>query len=137
MPGTWKADRSSWRTAPRPKGWKTRIVPEVKRRDDGRCTWIEGVRDGGSWTMRYDPRRCARPGVDVDHMGRADDHRIEMLRLLCEQHHDHRTALQANAARWSKRESRKRKPEPHPGLVTQRHGVGGDPRPARQAPGTA
>ena len=125
MAGTWKADRSSWRTTPRPKGWKARIVPAIKARDNGRCTWIEGVRDGGSWTMWADPRRCTKVGVDVDHVGRPDDHRMDMLRLLCEGHHDHRSALQANTARWGKRESRLRKPDVHPSVTTQRHRGGG------------
>jgi 5-methylcytosine-specific restriction enzyme A len=117
MGKTWKPDPSSWRTAPRPKGWKSVIVPAVKLRDGSRCTWIEGVPDGGTWRMWADPRRCPAFGVDVDHMGAPDDHRIENLRLLCEAHHDSRSGKQANAARWARHRALARRPEPkHPGL---------------------
>ena len=119
MAGTWKKDPTSWRTAPRPKGWKSAIIPAVKARDGGRCTWVEGIEGGGSWRMWADPRRCPKPGVDVDHMGEPDDHRLEMLRLLCEQHHDHKTAVDANKARWTKRPPRQRPAQRHPGLITQ------------------
>lgn len=115
--GTWKPDPTSWRTAPRPKGWKSHIVPAIKERDGHRCTWIEGVPDGGTWRQWADPRRCPDVGTDVDHMGAPDDHRQEMLRLLCGPHHRKRTAEQANTARWSKhRAQHTRKPQPHPGL---------------------
>lgn len=114
---TWKPDPTSWRTAPRPKGWKNRIVPAVKRRDNHRCTWIEGEPDGGSWRMWADPRRCPAVGVDVDHIGAPDDHRLDMLRLLCGPHHDHRSALQANAAKRAKAKLRRREAQRHPGLI--------------------
>lgn len=117
MARTWKKDPTSWRTAPRPAGWKNIIVPAIKHRDGGRCTWIEGADDGGNWRMWADLRRCPAAGTDVDHMGAPDDHRLEVLRLLCGPHHDHRTSLQANTARWSKhRAQRQRQPERHPGL---------------------
>jgi 5-methylcytosine-specific restriction enzyme A len=118
MAGTWKKDPTSWRTTPRPKGWKSHIVPAIKQRDGGRCTWIQGAPDGGTWHMWADPRRCIAVGTDVDHVGAADDHSHDNLRLLCGPHHDHRTALQANTARWSKRAPKKRPTQRHPGLIT-------------------
>src|SRR5688572_24612742 len=99
MTGSWKIDPTSWRTAPRPKGWNSKIRPYIKRRDNNRCTWIEGLPDGGSWTMWADPKRCPLPGTEVDHMGAADDHALEMLRLLCTGHHKHRSQEQAAQAR--------------------------------------
>lgn len=116
MGGTWKKDPTSWRTTPRPRGWNSRIRPYVIDRDGGRCTWVESLPDGGHWSMEDHPDRCTAPGVDVDHMGEPDDHRLEMLRLLCEMHHDKRSSAQAAAARRQSVVPRKR-PEPkHPGM---------------------
>lgn len=117
MAKTWKPDPTSWRTAPRPKGWKSQIIPEIKRRDGGRCTWIVGLENGGSWTMWADVRRCPNRGTDVDHMGEPHDHRIEMLRLLCEPHHDTDSSRRANAAKRLKAQQSRRTPPRHPGLI--------------------
>lgn len=117
MGRAWKEDPTSWRTTPRPKGWKWQIVPRIKERDGHRCTWIDGEPDGGSWRQWADPRRCPTRGVDVDHIGAADNHHHDNLRLLCEAHHDSRTGKQANAARWSRQRAQaKRQTQPHPGL---------------------
>lgn len=121
--GTWKPDLTSRRTSPRPRGWKT-LRGDVIKRDKGRCTWVQGEQNGGTWRQWADPRRCTNPGVDVDHIGNPEDHSLDNLRLLCEPHHDHRTALQANAAKKLNAHTRKRKPMPHPGMVTQRRGGG-------------
>ena len=115
MRGTWKPDPTSRRTTPRPRGWGA-LRKRILARDGGRCTWIEGLPDGGSWTMWSDVRRCTRAAVDVDHMGAPDDHTPELLRSLCEPHHDHRTAVQANAAKAAKRQASMRKSRAHPGL---------------------
>jgi hypothetical protein len=50
-------------------------------------------------------------------MGKPDDHRIEMLRLLCAPHHNKRSSAQANAAKRA-RQAQRRRPKPkHPGLI--------------------
>ncbi len=85
-----------------PPDWAKRRAA-VLRRDGNRCTWT--LRSG---------RRCTHPATDVDHIVAGDDHSLENLRSLCEQHHDRKTAGEGNAARH--RASRKRDPEPHPGL---------------------
>lgn len=123
MAKTWKIDPTSRRTSARPRGWK-RLRGDVIKRDKGRCTWVTTLKDGGTWRDWAHIDRCTNPGTDVDHMGAADDHRIEMLRLLCEPHHDHKTALQANAAKKLNGNTRMRKPMPHPGLVTHSEGGG-------------
>lgn len=115
MARTWKPDPTSRRTTPRPKGWG-KLRRAVLERDGGRCTWIEGLPDGGSWTMWADLRRCTRAARDVDHMGNADDHSIELLRALCGTHHDKRTSRQANEAKQAKKQASMRQTKAHPGL---------------------
>lgn len=117
MARTWKPDPTSWRTAPRPQGWKSRIVPAVKTRDGGRCTWVEELEGGGTWRDWAHPKRCTLVGTDVDHMGAPDDHRIEMLRLLCSPHHKRRSSQQANEAKKQRAQARKQPTQPHPGLI--------------------
>ncbi|MFE6282447.1 HNH endonuclease [Streptomyces sp. NPDC057877] len=104
MDGHWKEAASSWRTVPRPTGWK-RIRAGILERDGGVCTWID------------DGERCTEPGTDVDHIGDPDDHSPANLRLLCGYHHRRRTALQARAARGPL-PTRRRPTEAHPGLVS-------------------
>ena len=89
-----------WRTAPLPRDWK-RIRARVLRRDRGMCTWPG----------------CGEKATEVDHVNGPDDHRIDSLRSLCAPHHRQVTAQQANAARWSKWQPRKRPQEKHPGLA--------------------
>lgn len=60
-------------------------------------------------------KRCPDRGVDVDHMGHQDDHRLVMLKLKCEHHHDWKTARQGHAAWAAKKKKAKRPPEEHPG----------------------
>ena len=59
--------------------------------------------------------RCPDRGVDVDHIGDKDDHRLHMLRLKCEHHHDKKTAGQGHAAWAAKKAKAKRPDEEHPG----------------------
>lgn len=120
MAGTWKKDPTSWRTTPRPRGWKTTLVPKIKARDQGQCTWIESEPDGGHWTMKGHPDQCPNPGRDVDHIGPPDNHHIDNLRLLCAQHHKVRSAKQAVEAR-TPRPPRTRTPAPHPGRTIPHH----------------
>lgn len=116
MPKTWKPDPTSWRTAPRPKGWK-KIRAQVIERDGGRCTWVASIEGGGSWRNWAHIQRCTSVGTDVDHMGEPDDHRIDMLRLLCAPHHGKRSSEQANAAKNIRQAQRTRAKPRHPGLI--------------------
>lgn len=50
-------------------------------------------------------------------MGAPDDHRLDMLRLLCAHHHGKRTAQQANEAKRARQAQRKRSKPQHPGLI--------------------
>lgn len=102
--GHWKEAATSWRTVPRPVGWKN-IRTTILERDHGVCTWIE------------DSERCTEQGTDVDHIGDPDDHSPGNLRLLCGYHHRKRTALQARAARGPL-PTRRRPTEAHPGLIS-------------------
>lgn len=98
----------SRRSTPLPRNWAT-LRRAVIRRDGGRCVWVE---DDGT--------RCAETGsgpgggLEVDHLGSADDHSLANLRTLCKWHHARRTARQASAAAGP-RLSRRREPERHPG----------------------
>lgn len=91
-----------WRSAPLPPGWeatRTRIL----ERDGYRCQIVG----------------CPRPARDVDHVvptfeGGGDED--ENLRSLCPPHHRQKSGREAARARLAKR-SRKRKPEPHPGIL--------------------
>lgn len=116
MAGTWKADPTSWRTAPRPKGWK-KLRAQIIARDGGRCTWVSSLKDGGSWRDWAHVDRCPLMGTDVDHMGDPSDHHPDMLRLLCPSHHNKRSSEQAVAARRIKQAQRKRAKPKHPGLI--------------------
>lgn len=115
MAGTWKTDPTSWRTAPRPKGWKN-LRTQVIARDGGRCTWVQDFSDGGTWRNGAHPKRCPTPGTDVDHIGDPTDHSLGNLRLLCSDHHRGRTARQAVAARQARAAARAPRPRRHPGL---------------------
>ncbi len=88
-----------------PDNW-AELVRAVKKRDEGRCKWI--LSSG---------KRCPRAGVDVDHRRRGDDHRMSNLALLCEHHHDRKTAWEAHEAKRTIKASRFRSPEGHPGAV--------------------
>lgn len=100
----WKESPSSWRTAPRPRGWKT-LRAQTLARDAHQCTWIE------------DGERCTSEGTDADHIGDPEDHTLDNLRTLCEYHHRKRSAIQARAARGPL-PSKERPTAPHPGLLS-------------------
>lgn len=89
-----------------PANWASEIVPEVKRLAGNRC---QKILPSG--------KRCPRVGTDVDHVIPNDDHRYSNLRLLCEHHHDQKSAAEGVAGRFAKRQPKnKRPPERHPGL---------------------
>jgi hypothetical protein len=102
--GHWKEGATAWRSAPRPRGWKT-LRAQALARDAHQCTWIE------------DGERCTNEGTDADHIGDPEDHTLDNLRTLCQPHHRRRTALQARAARGPL-PSRRRPTEAHPGLTS-------------------
>lgn len=99
---------SNWHTSNRrsrlPKDW-TKRVAAVKERDGGRCRQI--LPSGA---------RCPRPGRDVDHRERGDNHDLSNLQLLCEEHH----RLKTNSE-WAEGKKRKLAPkrpaERNPGLL--------------------
>lgn len=115
MPGHWEG---STRSATLPADWPQRREP-ILERDDHRCTWLDGLPDGGpQWYLagRYAAQqRCAvTQELEVDHIGDPGDHRSENLRTLCAEHHGRRSSQQGNAARWRYRNARP--VERHPGL---------------------
>ena len=99
MSGTWKHDPTSWRTAPRPKGWK-RIRGGILRRDPI-CVLCHMA-----------------ASTDADHIGDPNDHSDANLRGLCGPCHRERTSAQAVAVRMrnAAANSRTRMPPKHPGL---------------------
>lgn len=108
-----------------PPDWNSRIRPAVFRRDGRRCTWLEGLPEGGFATYmtgQYNPAiRCTRPATEVDHAGDRLDHRIEACRSICHEHHQPHSGRQGGrasaAARARRRAQRFRPPEPPPGLI--------------------
>lgn len=60
-------------------------------------------------------KRCPQLGVDVDHEGDKDDHRLSKLRLKCQDHHKPKTAAQGHDAWRAKKAKAKRPDEEHPG----------------------
>ncbi|MBA9002022.1 HNH endonuclease [Thermomonospora cellulosilytica] len=90
-----------WRSTPLPPDWKRRRLAVLER--DGHTCQIAGP-------------RCTGRATEVDHTGAADDHRLEALRAVCSACHASRTGRQGAAARGP-RPSRRRPPEPHPGIL--------------------
>jgi 5-methylcytosine-specific restriction protein A len=105
MPG-WEG---STRRATLPPNWNNEIRPAVIERDQGLCQWTEPT---GRAINRRGQRICGAPGVDVDHTGDRNDHRLHKLRLLCEPHHDRRSAQQGGNSYTPLT----RAPEQHPAL---------------------
>lgn len=111
MPNAYWKDKDSYRSAPRPKGWK-RIRERIIARDGGVCQWVMDT--------HTPEHRCGKPGTDVDHIvpvfqGGTDDD--SNLRLLCRDHHRRKTSSDAGKASAAKRPKRRRPPERHPGLI--------------------
>lgn len=95
---------SSDRSSRLPADWKDRVA-RVWKRDGGRCTW-----------RLPSGKRCPRPGADVDHKDRGDNHDLSNLRLLCRAHHDKKTQREAFAGRRQRTAKRQKRVEKHPGL---------------------
>lgn len=100
MSGGWAG---STRRTELPPNWYTELRPLILHRDEHRCRWRE------SGTV------CGRWANQCDHIGDRDDHRPENLQALCEQHHAIKSSREGSEARW--RETTRRKPERHPGLI--------------------
>ena len=97
---------SGRRTIPLPPGWGSIAYRVIAR--DPVCRW--GILPG-------EEGLCGQDSTEVDHMGDPSDHRIEVLRGICQTHHQKRTSGQANAARSRIRSLRYRAPDRHPGYV--------------------
>src|SRR5687767_279152 len=97
---TWTGDPRT--TTPQWRATRRRIL----KRDSHRCTWM----DHGE--------RCSQPANQVDHIIPVADGGTDEdtnLRALCTPHHQRKTAIEGNHARWH-RNPRTRPPEQHPGL---------------------
>lgn len=94
----------SRRTTPLPKNWDT---PGGIR---------ETVLDRDGWVCQIQGPKCVGHANEVDHKGDSDDHRLEVLQAACSPCHASKTGKQARA----RQPNRRRPPEPHPGIVTQR-----------------
>lgn len=93
----WTNESQSARRAQLPKDWAARRQAVIAR-DRGRC------------------QQCGRPGTDVDHIVRGNDHSLANLRLLCRTCHMRRTGRDGGTTpRRTKRSHRP--PERHPGLL--------------------
>lgn len=125
MPGQW-AD--SQRRTTLPKDWQPRIRPAILTRDQHQCTWLGDIDHDGrpadyihaayEGTAHDLTDRCDAQATDVDHIGRAEDHRPQNLRSLCPRHHNHRSSRQGIQARAERQRQRTRPRRPHPGLRT-------------------
>lgn len=101
---------SSWRSTPLPSDWQAIRLRRFAI-DGWRCVWIGQEGD-----------RCAVTGngrdgrLECDHTGAADDHSIDRLQTLCAEHHRLKTSRTTGDLN-RRRMSRRRPPEPHPGLL--------------------
>jgi 5-methylcytosine-specific restriction protein A len=103
---TWQAEQGR----DLPANWRE-IVAQVKRR----AATPEHPKGQCEARLPKTGRRCPDPGVDVDHTGDKDDHRLHKLKLKCEHHHDKKTARQGQEA-WAEKKRRAKRPaEQHPG----------------------
>ena len=77
-------------------------------------------RDGYQCQLRF-PDRCIGTANQSHHVGDRDDHRVENQVAACAPCHAYVSAQQGAAAsgraRAARKASRKRQPEPHPGLL--------------------
>lgn len=95
----------SRRSVPLPIGW--RALCNVVLARDPSCRY--GILENEPNVV------CLQPSTEVDHIGAAWDHRPEVLRGICHNHHIIRTSAQANAAKALLRSLRYRPKEKHPG----------------------
>ncbi|MFI0940908.1 HNH endonuclease [Streptomyces sp. NPDC021020] len=81
-----------------PANWH-KLRARVKRRDGGLC------------------KSCGRPGTQVDHIIRGDNHALENLQLLCEPCHTRKTQAESAEARRAQRP--RREISGRPGFMTE------------------
>ena len=104
MSGQWQGSDRKHRL---PKNWET-LRKQVHRRDGSRCQ------------VRLSDRICGEPAIDVDHIRRGDDHRLENLRCICDWHHAKKSAAEgarAYNAALKKSKGKFRRTEQHPGML--------------------
>ena len=105
MSGKWAGSNRKHRL---PANWET-LRKQVHRRDNSRCQ-----------VRLSDGARCGEIAIDVDHIRRGDDHRLENLRCICDWHHNKKSAAegaQAYNAAIRKSKAKFRRTEQHPGLL--------------------
>lgn len=103
MPGWQNSDRRQFL----PSDWEKRRQQRFQI-DGFRCT-----------ARLSDGSRCTGPAEECDHIGKRTDHRIEMLRSLCEWHHARKSSREGAIARAKilrENSQRFRRTEAHPGL---------------------
>ncbi|MCD0450780.1 HNH endonuclease [Actinocorallia sp. API 0066] len=93
---------TAWRTSPLPKNWPS-VRKMVLTRDAHTCQ-IQGP-------------RCTTGATEVDHIGRADDHRAENLRAVCRTCHASKTGKDAAKARGPRPSRARPREQGHPGLL--------------------
>lgn len=69
---------------------------------------------------------CKKPAIDVHHLDGLGPtgplgHKWSNLMALCRAHHSRRTARESPAG-WNAQPSRRREPEPHPGVIGTKGG---------------
>lgn len=97
----------SWRTQPKPKGWGA-IRRRILKRDNYECQMPTPLGVCRAWANEVDHIVPASQG------GSDDD---PNLRALCHDHHKVKSSSEGGRAAQAKRIPRKRKTEPHPGLI--------------------
>lgn len=100
----WSSAAVSARKARLPADWRRRRAVVLDRAGH-RCQALDSL-----------GARCTERANQADHITRGDDHSLANLQALCEWHHDRKTAAEAAAVR-TVRPTRRRTPEPHPGLL--------------------
>lgn len=101
------AETSSWRSQPKPPGWKTTRI-RILARDRHLCQW------------RLNQGICGAPANEVDHITpawRGGSDEDANLRSLCTGHHKRKSAGEGGQAAQAKRIPRNRPREAHPGLI--------------------
>ncbi|WP_159795672.1 HNH endonuclease [Puerhibacterium puerhi] len=91
-----------------PKDWQA-IRHRVFRRDGGRCC-----------IPLPDGRRCPNAATQVDHIIPGDDHSLDNLQSICDDHHRVKSSSEGARALNAKKAQNAKKflrPERHPGLL--------------------
>jgi 5-methylcytosine-specific restriction enzyme A len=93
-----------------PADWK-KIRRQILKRDGFACQWRTGPMSV-----------CGETGNEVDHIRPGDDHSPANLRVLCNWHHKKKSSSEGGRASLAKRKannSRFRRDEVHPGLLSE------------------